>query len=65
MAGKLLTKQELADALGIKQLLTIEKWVQEGMPKYKLGKPIRFDLDEVKTWFKEREAKNARGTEIK
>ncbi len=31
---------------------TVYKWIGEGMPKYKLGKNIRFDEKEVDDWVK-------------
>lgn len=61
--SKLLTKQELMEALGV-SLFTVDKYIAKGMPRIKLDRAIRFDFEEVKTWLKERD-KIARGTESK
>lgn len=31
---------------------TVKNWLTQGMPKYQIGKTVRFDLDEVKEWMK-------------
>ena len=31
---------------------TVKNWLNQGMPKYQVGKTIRFDIGEVKEWMK-------------
>lgn len=33
---------------------TVNRWIAQGMPKYKIGKNVRFDELEVDEWFRER-----------
>jgi predicted DNA-binding transcriptional regulator AlpA len=61
--SKLLTKSELMESLGV-SLFTVDKYIAEGMPRVKLDRAIRFDFEEVKNWFKERD-EIARGTKSK
>jgi hypothetical protein len=61
--NKLLTKAELMKSLGV-SLFTVDKYIAEGMPRVKLDRAIRFDFEEVKNWFRERDI-IARGTKSK
>lgn len=54
MYDKLLTKKQLSECLDV-SISFIDKAIVEGLPKYKFGKCIRFDLQEVLEWFKEKE----------
>lgn len=48
MSAVFLTKQEVAEHLGVHPS-TIERWVaQRRIPSYKIGHLVRFDLDEVR-----------------
>lgn len=49
MPESVITKNELATKLGV-HINTIDKWRKEGMPAYKLGKPVRFDYEAVLKW---------------
>ncbi len=51
-------KKELAEALGV-----TEEWIDTarknlGLPSYKLGRLVKFYLDEVNAWIKERKEIN-------
>lgn len=47
----MLTKTELAEALKI-SMMSVNRHMKKGMPYYKVGELVRFDLDEVLDWFK-------------
>ena len=47
----MLTKKELADQLKI-SIPTIDRQLKLGMPCIKIGKAVRFELDEVIKWLK-------------
>lgn len=52
MTGKLLTIEELADALGVKPSWVMEHGAKGTIPSYLVGRYRRFDLDEVKVALK-------------
>jgi excisionase family DNA binding protein len=47
----MLTKKELAAKLKVHEN-TIDRRVKEGMPHIKVGKAVRFDIDEVMAWLR-------------
>ena len=49
----MLNKYEVAELLRVHPN-TVDKFVKEGMPSYKVGKIRRYDEQEVLSWFKER-----------
>lgn len=53
----MLNKEELAEKLNI-SVSMVNKLITQGLPHFKIGKSIRFDLKEVKKWLKERMNKN-------
>ena len=48
----MLTKKELCKELGISPT-TVDRHMAIGMPKVKLGKSLRFDLESVLKWYRE------------
>lgn len=57
MVKRLLNKQELADELQI-TIKTLYKFKNQGMPCIKISHNIvRYELEEVITWFKNRQEK--------
>jgi excisionase family DNA binding protein len=44
---RLLTAAELAEFLGLRPSTILDKWQRGELPGYKIGRPVRFDLDEV------------------
>jgi Phage DNA packaging protein Nu1. len=48
----MLTKKELAKELKI-SIPTVDRQLKMGMPHIKIGKVIRFELNEVVKWLKE------------
>lgn len=42
---------ELAEVLRV-HVRTLRDWLKKGMPHYKVGNTLRFDLEEVKEWMK-------------
>jgi len=50
----MLTKQELKDWLKV-SIPTIDRLMKQGMPHIKIGKAVRFELDEVIKWLKEQQ----------
>ncbi|MGE0821734.1 MAG: excisionase family DNA-binding protein [Candidatus Binatia bacterium] len=50
----LLTAVELKDTLKV-SLPAIRKWTREGMPCLRFGRLVRFDLEAVLAWMKERQ----------
>jgi excisionase family DNA binding protein len=51
---RLLNKRQVAEYLGFK-IYTIDAWVsQRRIPYIKIGTAVRFDLDEIEAWLKER-----------
>lgn len=53
MIKKLMTKKEIAKYFDVCEM-TIDRLTKKGMPRYKVGIKVMFDLDEVKLWMKER-----------
>lgn len=51
MDKHLLTTIELSQVLNVSRQ-SIYKWRKEGMPFYKIGTAVRFDLDEIREWLK-------------
>ncbi len=52
---RLLNVEEISEYLGVK-VATIYGWVSEGyIPHIKLGRLVRFDLDAVTEWVKQKE----------
>ena len=53
----LLNKRQLADYLGL-TVYAIDVWVsQRRIPFIKLGRLVRFDVDEIEAWLHERKVK--------
>jgi excisionase family DNA binding protein len=52
--NKLLKPEEVAELLGVR-LSTIYQWTHLGfIPHAKLGRFVRFDIDEIEKWVKKR-----------
>lgn len=49
----MLNKKELAKELSI-SVSMVDKLLAQGMPHLKIGKSVRFELQEVKDWLKRR-----------
>ena len=49
----MLKKTELAEKLNI-SVPMVDKLMREGMPRFKIGKSVRFDYEEVLEWLRER-----------
>ena len=49
----MLNKTELAKELAI-SISMVDKLLAQGMPHFKIGKAVRFELQEVKDWLKRR-----------
>lgn len=47
--SKLITSKELQDMYSLSRS-TIDRWRKEGMPSIKVGRNVRFDEDDVRTW---------------
>lgn len=47
----MITRDELAKEFKV-HFNTILKWQKQGMPFYKIGGTVRYELDEVIEWFK-------------
>jgi excisionase family DNA binding protein len=60
VSNKLLTTKEITEELKCHRA-SLYRWREEGMPHIKLGGSVRYDLDEVMEWFKERQAKSLNG----
>lgn len=50
---KIVTTAKLADFMAVHEN-TIYNWVRLGMPRIKVGNTVRYDLEEVLEWVKER-----------
>lgn len=62
---KLMTLQEVAEYLQIKDR-TIYQWVQQGkIPGFKLGNVWRFRREDIDLWIEERKRDTPRSREIK
>lgn len=59
--SKLMKINDLAEVFEVTDR-TIKNWLKEGMPKYQMGKTIRFDLEEIKEWMKVRADVNGKTT---
>jgi phage terminase Nu1 subunit (DNA packaging protein) len=40
------------------------KWTKQGMPHLRLGRLVRYNPDEVIQWFKERQQRNGKSSEV-
>jgi len=49
VTGRLITVLELAEKLGMKPNTILDQWERGDLPGYKIGRAVRFDLDEVLT----------------
>ena len=58
MNEKMITVKELQEILRISRQ-TVMRWRQEGMPHYKHQASVRFELEEVKKWLRERSEENS------
>lgn len=47
MTDRLLTAKQLADVLGLKPGMILDKWERGELPGFKFGRAVRFDLAEV------------------
>ena len=46
------TKKEIAEYFSV-SVTTIDNRMKKGLPYIKIGKSVRFDIEEVINWFKE------------
>lgn len=44
---RLITARQLGEALGLKPNTVLDQWQAGKLPGYKLGRAVRFDLDEI------------------
>ncbi|MGE0171840.1 MAG: helix-turn-helix domain-containing protein [Oligoflexales bacterium] len=49
----LICKKRLAEILGMSTSF-VNKWMRRGLPYYKVGGRVRFNLDEVLVWLERR-----------
>lgn len=49
----LLNKKQLSEELNL-SVSTIDRMLEQGLPNLKIGKSIRFDLDETLSWVKKK-----------
>lgn len=49
--SEMVTSEELQQIYKISRS-TIDRWRKDGMPFEKIGRGVRFDLDQVKDWIK-------------
>jgi len=62
--NRLLTPQEIADYLGVKQS-TIYQWTHQGfIPHLKLGRFVRFRESQVRQWLEHKEEKGRKNRKI-
>ena len=47
MSERLVTARELADVLRLSAATVLDKWERGELPGYKIGRAVRFDVDEV------------------
>ena len=52
----MLNTKELAKVLNV-HYNTIYNLIEKGMPHYKVGKVLRFNLEEIKEWLKQQKEK--------
>jgi phage terminase Nu1 subunit (DNA packaging protein) len=50
----LVSKRRLATFLDLKGTRGIEKWMAQGMPYIRVGRLVRFDVDDVLRWLGDR-----------
>jgi len=63
MAERWVSIDEIAEHLGVKKD-TIYKWVaRKKMPAHKVGRLLKFQINEVDRWVKTGKAANIKGTE--
>ena len=55
---KLLTIKDLADYLQLNQQTVYRNFEKWNIPFVKLGRAIRFDIDQVRAWVQENNTKN-------
>ena len=53
MSQNLLTVKDVADLLSVKKSYIYELSRKDRIPRIKIGKYVRFDLDEVLAWVRE------------
>lgn len=49
----LMKSTDIAAAFGVTDR-TVKNWLKQGLPRYQVGKVLRFDLDKVKAWMETR-----------
>lgn len=47
----MVSKKEIAKHFGV-SVPTVDRWIKVGVPHYKIGKLVRFEIEEVKEWFR-------------
>ena len=47
----LITYKDVMDKYKVSRT-TVQKWVKDGMPFYKIGKSVRFDEKEIDSWIR-------------
>lgn len=47
----MVSKKEIAKHFGV-SIPTVDRWIKAGVPHYKIGKLVRFEIEEVKEWFR-------------
>lgn len=57
--GMLLTEAEAAEAIGV-STRTLRRLRRRGLPAYRLGRGVRYDLEEVRIWAREESAREAK-----
>lgn len=61
MNVKLLSTEELSKYLGVVKG-TVRRYVNNGMPAYRIGLGYRYDINEVLNWLKRNKRVNIRGS---
>lgn len=56
----MLNKKQMAEYLKVHPN-TVDRMVKHGMPAFKFGGLVRYDLDDVKKWIKEQSEKEKKG----
>ena len=49
----LMKSTDIAEAFGVTDR-TVKNWLKQGLPRYQVGKVLRFDLEKVKAWMETR-----------
>lgn len=52
--GNLIDRGELARLLGVSPSFISKMMVEEGLPYFKIGRAVRYDVKSVKSWLLER-----------